>query len=171
MKFTRKIGFLSLAALVSLTIQSCSDDILDVDISKSKYQLESIHLDSIVKHTPEEGLGEELFKLSQKFPEIIDYQFYYCYKTGLPQDTSFQANWFDFTINPYYKRLSERIDEKFPNTTRSKKVIEDGFKRIQVHLPKARLPKTMIPAAHAAQVEERDRGWTGTLSGRKNGCY
>ena len=143
MKFTRKIGLLSLFAAVLLIIQSCSDP-LDVDISTSKYHLESVHLDSIIKHTPETELGSELFDLSQKYPEIIDYQFYYCYKTGLPKDTVFQEKWADFTHNPYYKRLSKRIDEKFPNTAHSKKTIEDGFKRLGVHLPNAKLPKTIL---------------------------
>lgn len=144
MKFTRKTGALFLAAAALLTIQSCSDNLRDVDISKSNYRLESVHLDSIITQTPEEELGSEIFKLSQQFPEIIDYQFYYCYKTGLPKDTAFQANWSEFTHNPYYKRLSKRIREKFPNTAVSKKIIEDGFKRIQVHLPKAKLPKTIL---------------------------
>jgi hypothetical protein len=144
MKFTRKTGALFLAAATLLAIQSCSDNLRDVDISKSNYRLESVHLDSIITQTPEEQLGSEIFNLSQRFPEIIDYQFYYCYKTGLPKDTAFQANWFDFTHNPYYKRLSKRIREKFPNTAASKKTIEDGFKRIQVHLPKAKLPKTIL---------------------------
>lgn len=144
MKFIQKIGSLALAAAVLLTIQSCSGDALNVDISGSKYQLGSIQLDSIIKHTPEEQLGSELFELSQKIPEIIDYQFYYCYKTGLPQDTAFQANWAGFTHNPYYKRLSKRIDEKFPKPGESKKIIEDGFKRIHVHLPNVKLPKTVV---------------------------
>ncbi|WP_343634342.1 hypothetical protein [Fluviicola sp.] len=144
MKFTRKTGTLFLAAFALFTIQSCSDNLLDTDISASKYQLESVHLDSILTHTPEQQLGTEIFELSQKFPELIDYQFYYCYKTGLPKDTAFQANWFEFTHNPYYKRLSKRISEKFPNTAASKKIIEDGFKRIQVHLPKAKLPETIV---------------------------
>lgn len=144
MKFTRKIGTLFLAASALLTIQSCSDNLLDVDISASKYQLESVHLDSILTHTPDQQLGTAIFELSQKFPELMDYQFYYCYKTGLPKDTAFQENWFEFTHNPYYKRLSKRISEKFPNTAASKKTIEDGFKRIRVHLPKAKLPKTIV---------------------------
>lgn len=144
MKFTQKIGALFLAASALLTIQSCSDNLLDVDISKSNYQLESVQLDSIITHTSEIQLGPEIFNLSQKYPEIIDYQFYYCYKTGLPTDTAFQANWSDFTNNPYYKRLSKRIAEKFPNTAASKKTIEDGFKRIHAHLPNAKLPKTIL---------------------------
>ena len=85
MKFTRKIGFLPLIALVSVTMQSCSDDLLDVDITNSKYNLKTIHLDSIIKHTKTENLSSEVTELSQKIPEIIDYQFYYCYKTVLPK--------------------------------------------------------------------------------------
>lgn len=144
MKFTRKTLFFPLAAVLLLTIQSCSDDLLKVDISNSKYQLESVHLDSILTRTPETELSEEIFELSQKIPELIDYQFYYCYKTGLPKDTAFQANWAEFTHNPYYKRLSKRISEKFPNTSGSAQKIEDGFKRIQTHLPNAKLPKTVV---------------------------
>lgn len=144
MKFTRKIGLLPLIASGLLVIQSCSDSALNVDISSSKYQLASVQLDSIIKHTSDQNLGSELFELSEKLPEIIDYQFYYCYKTGLPKDTAFQANWADFTHNSYYKRLSKRIDEKFPKLADSKKVIEDGFKRIHVHLPGAKLPKTVV---------------------------
>jgi hypothetical protein len=144
MKFIRKIGFLSLAAAIQLTISSCSDKQLDVDISGSTYQLKSVQLDSIIQHSPDAALGSELFELSQKYPEIIDYQFYYCYKTGLPKDTAFQANWADFTHNPYYKRLSKRIHEKFPKLGASKKTIEDGFKRLRVHLPKAKLPETIL---------------------------
>ncbi len=144
MKFIQKIGLLSLALLALLIVQSCSDNLLNVDISTSKYKLDRVPLDSIITHTPEEQLGTEIFELSQEFPEIIDYQFYYCYKTGLPKDTAFQANWVDFTHNPYYKRLSKRIDEKFPNTNNSKKIIEDGFKRIHAHLPNAKLPKTIL---------------------------
>jgi hypothetical protein len=145
MKFMRKTGLHSILFISGLLLlQSCSDDLLEVDISGSAYQLESIHLDSIIKHTPEERLDSKVSELAQKTPEIIDYQFYYCYKTGLPKDSVFQANWADFTHNPYYKRLSERIDEKFPNTADSKKIIEDGFKRIHVHLPDAKLPKTVV---------------------------
>lgn len=144
MKFTRKIGFLPLIALVSVIMQSCSDDLLDVDITNSKYNLKTIHLDSIIKHTKTENLSSEVTELSQKIPEIIDYQFYYCYKTGLPKDTAFLSNWYDFTQNPYYKRLSKRIDEQFPNTAQSQKLIEDGFKRIRVHLPNAKLPRTLV---------------------------
>ncbi|MNK24681.1 hypothetical protein D3C87_429930 [compost metagenome] len=144
MKFKRKIGFLLLPAALSLVIQSCSNDSLKVDISTSKYQLSTIQLDSTIKHTPGENLGEALFQLSERIPEIIDYQFYYCFKTGLPKDTTFQANWADFTQNPYYKRLSKRIDGKFKNLSGSKKNIEDGFKRIGVHLPTAKLPETIV---------------------------
>ncbi|TSJ45750.1 hypothetical protein [Fluviicola chungangensis] len=144
MNYTRKIGLLLLLSQALLIMQSCSDDLLDTDISKSNYQLKSVHLDSIIKHTPDAQLGAELFDLSQKFPEIVDYQFYYCYKTGLPKDTVFQANWIEFTHNPYYKRLSKRIDERFPDTEHSRKIIEDGFKRIHVHLPDAKLPKTIL---------------------------
>jgi hypothetical protein len=144
MKFTQKIGLLPLIASGLLVIQSCSSDALNVDISSSKYQLSSIQLDSIIKHTPDHQLGSELFELSQKIPEIIDYQFYYCYKTGLPKDTAFQANWADFTHNPYYRRLSQRIDQKFMKLGDSKKIITDGFKRIQIHLPKAKLPQTVV---------------------------
>lgn len=144
MKFKRKIGCFFFLAAVSLTVQSCSNDPLKVDISTSKYQLSTIQLDSTIKHTPAENLGETLFQLSERIPELIDYQFYYCYKTGLPKDTAFQANWADFTQNPYYKRLSKRIDGEFKNLAGSKKSIEDGFKRIHVHLPNAKLPETIV---------------------------
>ena len=140
-----KTGLSSILFLSGLLLfQSCTDDLSDVDISGSTYRLESIQLDSIIKHTPEDQLDSKVSKLSQKIPEIIDYQFYYCYKTGLPKDSVFSANWSDLTHNPYYKRLSERIDEKFPKPVNSKKIIEDGFKRIHVHLPKAKLPKTVV---------------------------
>jgi hypothetical protein len=144
MKFRGKIGLLALSALVFAGIQSCSGDNLDVDISTSKYHLNSVNLDSIIRNSPETKLSTELFELSQQFPELIDYQFYYCYKTGLPKDTAFQANWADFTRNPYYKRLSKRIAEKFPKLDGSKQLIEDGFKRLRVHLPKAKLPETIL---------------------------
>ena len=144
MNFTRKIGLLAIAAAALTAIQSCSGNNLDVDISTSKYRLKSVQLDSIIKHSTDAQLGQELFTLSKQFPEIIDYQFYYCYKTGLPKDTVFQANWAELTHNPYFKRLSKRIDETFPKLEGSKKIIEDGFKRLQVHLPTAKLPETIL---------------------------
>lgn len=141
----RKTGLPSFLFVSGLLLfQSCSGDLSDVDISGSTYQLKSIQLDSIIKHTSEDQLASKIDELSQQIPEIIDYQFYYCYKTGLPKDSVFQANWSDFTHNPYYKRLSERIDEKFPKLNDSRKTIEDGFKRIRVHLPGAKLPKTVV---------------------------
>jgi hypothetical protein len=135
--------FVCLLVLV-LAIQSCSGDHLDVDISKSNYTLTSIQLDSILQHTKAANLSEAIDQVSQKIPEIIDYEFYYCFKTGLPKDSSFHANWDDFTNSPYYKRLSKRITEKFPHLSTSTKTLEDGFKRLQVHLPNAKLPKTIV---------------------------
>ncbi|AEA44255.1 hypothetical protein [Fluviicola taffensis] len=140
----RKIQFLSCFMILLLAIQSCSSDALDVDISASSYNLSSIQLDSILQNTKEQNLEKELNQLSQEIPEIIDYEFYYCYKTGLPKDSAFSANWTDFSNSPYYKRLSKRITEKFPHVSSSTKTIEDGFKRLQVHLPSVKLPKTIV---------------------------
>lgn len=131
------------ASILLLTV-SCSDS-LDVDISASTYRLESVQLDSILKHTPDEKLDSEIEALAKKYPDIIDYQFYYCFKTGLPKDSTFAANWADFTRSPYYKRLSKRIDEKLaPKLPQSKRLIEDGFKRLRVHLPDSKLPKSVV---------------------------
>lgn len=144
MKFIRKTGLIALSVGGLLLSQSCGSDHLDVDISGSNYELNQIQLDSILKFTSTEKLPSEISELSDKIPEIIDYQFYYCFKTGLPKDSTFQENWSDFTYNPYYKRLSKRINQKFSKLSDSKKKIEDGFKRIRIHLPDAKLPKTLV---------------------------
>lgn len=133
-----------LLILLAAGFQSCSGNDLDIDISANKYQLPGIQLDSILQHTKEQDLEPELNKLSQKIPEIIDYQFYYCFKTGLPKDSAFSSNWNEFVYSPYYKRLSKRIGQEFSNLESSRKKIEDGFKRINTHLPKAKLPKTIV---------------------------
>lgn len=135
---------LFICAFVLLLAVSCSNP-LNVDISASNYHLESVQLDSILKHTPNEKLPSEIETLEKKYPEIIDYQFYYCFKTGLPKDSAFALNWLEFTRNSYYKRLSKRIDEQFATKLpQSRKLIEDGFKRLQVHLPNSKLPESVI---------------------------
>ena len=146
MKFTQKISSFThfMCAFIFLSVVSCSNP-LDVDISSSNYQLTAVQLDSILKNSSGQKLNSEIEKLAQQFPEIIDYQFYYCFKTGLPKDSTFAMNWAEFTQNSYYKRLSKRIDEKFKSKLpESKRIIEDGFKRLQVHLPKSKLPKSIL---------------------------
>ncbi|WP_343747990.1 hypothetical protein [Fluviicola sp.] len=146
MKFTKKLSSPALFVFASILLLavSCSDP-LDVDISSSTYRLEGVQLDSILKHTPDEKLSSEIEALAKKYPDMMDYQFYYCFKTGLPKDSTFAINWADFTLSPYYKRLSKRIDEKLaPKLPKSKQIIEDGFKRLHVHLPNSKLPKSVI---------------------------
>lgn len=133
--FTLLSGFL---------IASCSGNLLDVDISKSTYRLPYINEDSILQTSPPDQLEKTLETLKKDYPEVINYQFYYCYRTGLPGDTLFEKNWQDFQNNDYLKRLEKKLKGMYPGLPKHHQMIETGMKRLHVHLPKAKLPENLF---------------------------
>lgn len=134
---------LLLAGIVMVAIQSCSNN-LDVDISSSTYTLHETRIENILNQSSAAKTTSLIAQQYKESPEIIEYLLYYCYKTGMPTDTVFERNWNSFKSNPYFTRLSKQIDDSFKDLTTRTKMMEDGFKRLQIHFPKAKLPKNVV---------------------------
>lgn len=142
-KNMRKIKQILLAGTLIIGVFSCSNE-LDVDISASTYSLQEIRIENLLNQPNIERSTSLIASQYKESPEIIEYLLYYCYKTGMPTDSVFEFNWNEFKNNPYFNRLSKEINQSFKNVSTSTKKIEDGFKRVQVHLPNAKLPKQII---------------------------
>lgn len=139
----RKLTTLLLAVLVLVGGESCSNQ-LDVDISNSTYQLRTKRLDNLVNQSSSAQLIDSIAVEFKENPDLIEYLFYYCYKIGLPTDTVFERNWKEFVSNPYYQRLTKEVKKSFPDLSARNQRMLEGFQRLQVHLPQAQLPKSIV---------------------------
>jgi hypothetical protein len=127
-----------------LFLTSCGRDPLDVDISKSDYTLRSENFDKQIQDTKNANLPDIIGRLKDQYPELIDYQFYYCFKTGLPSDSVFGGHWDELTNNDYFNRLSKRLKEMYPRLRAHQASIESGFKRLKIHFPTGKFPTTLV---------------------------
>lgn len=129
--------------IICILLFACSNP-LAVDVSKSKYTLNTERIDDLFTHANEAETVSEISHIYPKYPDFMEYLLYYCYKTGMPTDSVFSKNWDGLKKNSYFLRLSKQIKETFPSTDAFSQEIEDGFKRLNVHLPQAKLPKSLI---------------------------
>jgi hypothetical protein len=126
------------------SIVACSNDPLDVSITDSKLEIRYTNLDSLMQKTSNEQLLSTLLEQRVRIPNVIDYQVSYCMQGGLITDSTVVSKLVGYKNNPYIKRLEKRIASNFNNLPERHKKIVDGFKHIQVHLPKAKMPKEII---------------------------
>ena len=132
-------GIVLLAGIVA-----CSNDPFDVSISGSKLKINYTNLDSLMVATPESELMNTLFDQRVRIPNVIDYQISYCMQGGMITDTACLSKLIAYRQYPFVKRVEKRIQEKFSNLRERHAKIVDGFKRIQVHLPKAKMPAEIV---------------------------
>jgi hypothetical protein len=122
---------------------SCSNP-LDVSIDKSSYKLNEIRIDNLFNQSTLSGTVSEIKTYYSKIPEILEYQLYYCYKTGMPTDAGFDSSYMDIKSNPYFQRLEKGTSEKFKTLKQKTSTIENGLKRLNIHLPQAKLPENLV---------------------------
>lgn len=145
-QYTKNMKGITRTYLIGLSflIYSCSGNNLDVDISSSKYKLENINLDSTVNHFTLESIEAGIMQLQTQHPLVATYQFDYCFQTGLPGDSIFPTRYAEFKNNGYLKRLEKRIQSMYSRFPEHHLAIENGFKRLQVHFPKADFPANLF---------------------------
>ncbi|MCC6701669.1 MAG: hypothetical protein IT221_09095 [Fluviicola sp.] len=140
MKSLKIIGGLVLVA----SIYACSNDPLDVSIDANKLEIKYTNLDSLMNNASDDRLLSTLFDQRVRIPNVIDYQVSFCMQAGMITDTSALQKLKEYRNITYVKRLEKRIEEKFSDLPKRHQKIVDGFKHIQVHLPKAKMPKEII---------------------------
>ncbi len=129
--------------LLSLFV-SCSSDPLDVDVSEVEIDLPIVNLDSLLINTPEEKLVSTLKGQKNLPSEILDYQLGYCLGVGKLSDTGTAKRIQLFVNDPYIKRLERVIQSKRNEFQEQESKILDGFKHIRYHLPKAKMPNSVV---------------------------
>lgn len=129
--------------ILILLFSACSNP-LDVSIDKSTYQLKEIRIDQLLNQASLTDTYAAISEQYKQIPELIEYELYYCLKTGMPTDKGFDTNWYALKNMPYFQRLSKGIASKFTQLSQHTTNIENGFKRLNVHLPDAKLPVNLV---------------------------
>lgn len=130
--------------LVGLSLIGCTRNLLDVDITSSKYKLKAINLDSIVASFTPETIEQGIMELQTEHPLIATYQFDYCFQTGMPGDSTFLSRYSNFVDNTYLQRLQKRLKGMYKRIPEHRLTIEQGFQRLQIHFPKADFPENLF---------------------------
>lgn len=134
----------AVGALILLTFTRCQNDPFSVDISNSELTIRYTNLDSVLSIGDSQSVASYLKNASKRIPNVIAYQTGYCMEIGMVSDSTFLNNLSNYKANPYIKRVDQRIKEKFQDLTIRHQEITDGFKRLQVHLPKAPMPEEIL---------------------------
>lgn len=133
------------ATIIGVSVlASCTSDPLDVDASSVAFELPVVNVDSIFLHTPEEQLVATLQAQEHLPQELLDYQLGYCLGVGKLTDSGTARRIQLFVNDPYIKRLEQVIQSKSRDFRVQEQQIIQGFKHVRYHLPKAKLPTSMV---------------------------
>ncbi len=137
-----KKGFV--AILLLAVFYSCKNDPLDIDSSAIKVSISYYNMDSIFVTAQ----GEELVIWNEKFKKEINEAYMYELASGLQlthdDDSTILTNIQLFARDTFMMKFEERIREKFPNLKSQHNRIENGFRNLKYHFPKANIPKAIV---------------------------
>jgi hypothetical protein len=127
-----------------LLLGACSHDPFDVATDNVDVSVRYTNLDSTLMATDTTLLPEILAEHRLRIPDIIDYQFVYCFRIGNIGDPATITNLNSFKNEPYVQRLEKRIRERFTDLPRRHQQLTEAFRYVKAHLPKAAIPKEIV---------------------------
>lgn len=139
MKKSTIIGLFT-AVIVAI---GCSRDPLDVSIANNPLSINYYAVDSLLQQVTPNNAAAILNELNHNIPDITAYQFAYCWQVGLPEDPEIIHNIEQFQALPHIKRIEKAITKKFTDLPKRHLLITDGFKRLSVHFPDKKAPKSI----------------------------
>ena len=139
MKKLSLIGFI----IVLITAVRCSNDPLAVSIVDIPLTIDYFYLDSAFQSKNNNNTAAALTEYQQSIPDVLAYQFGYCWQVGLPNDPRLLVNIEQFKAQKHIKRFEKAIAQKFTDLPKRHQEITDGFKRLSVHFPHKKAPKSI----------------------------
>lgn len=123
----------------------CAENPLKSDISGLTYQPKIANLDSMIVHTAEKNLPSSHRKWLQTLGDPYAYVLYRCLKIQTENDSLVAEGLYNFRNEPYISKLEKEIAERFKKVD-FKNRYTSAFRRIQFHLPSAKLPEKIVLA-------------------------
>ncbi|MBI2258540.1 MAG: hypothetical protein HYU67_06530 [Flavobacteriia bacterium] len=129
---------------LSIIVNSCTKNPLDVVPQNKKLPISFIRLDSIIRNSNKEEIKKFLFKIQIKHQEIIQYQLQYCLGIGSIIDSSTLNGIELFKKDPYISRLENVIQKNFSSLNEIQKKVKNGFLYLNYHFPESSLPQSIF---------------------------
>lgn len=139
---TLKSILLRLSLLILLF--GCQRDPLAVDSSSTKVSIQFYNLDKMMMNADSLELLAIHAKMKKEIPELFDYQVGYCIQIGDVTDTTFASSFLEYKRDTFIQKLEKEIAVKFSDTKVHETSILEGFKKIKTHLPKSKLPTSIV---------------------------
>lgn len=140
---TRKNLFLLM--VMALYLGSCANDPLDVDTSDVKLNIAFIDMRSAMHNKK----GTELMKTHERYkkeiPDIYNYFLGACigFQEGYT-DSVYQVSMANYQADAGVRQFEAEIDAKFKKLQPIEEMLTDGFKHLKYHLPKAKMPTSIV---------------------------
>lgn len=138
---SRRLRFILIGLPV---LAACSHNQLDVSTENVQLNVRYTNLDSLLWRSDTTQLLHAVMEQRTRIPDIIDYELGYCWNAGSVTDPLFTKRAGAFRMDPFVRRVEQRIGQKFLNLPERHKVITEAFKYLKVHLPNAKLPKEVV---------------------------
>ncbi len=134
-----RFWFFVVSFLLVYFLSGCSANPYDVSTDKVTKEWDYTHLDSIVFNSKDADLLCRLTEWRRKHKEVLEFSFGYCLGIPISPDSTFLRKVNDFKKDPYVQRLEKEISKL--KVDQSRKVIDEGIKRMKVHFPGQSIPK------------------------------
>lgn len=138
----KKLSLIGLI-IVLITAVRCSSDPLAVSIADNPLTIDYFYLDSAFQTKNNNNTAAAIADYQQSIPDVLAYQFGYCWQVGLPNDPNLLVNIEQFKAQKHIKRFEKAIAQKFTDLQKRHQEITDGFKRLSVHFPHNKAPKSI----------------------------
>jgi hypothetical protein len=125
-------------------LAACSGNKLDVNVDQIQLSLNQKATFNDLMVEDSNQLLVTLHKNQKDFPEITEFQLGYCLKMPNDSDSSFYSSIRIYQKDPYIIRLHKALAHKFKDVSKYEVELQDGFKHLRHHLPKAKMPKSIV---------------------------
>ena len=129
----------------SLFLSSCSSDPLDVDVSDVTVE---IGLERFDQKMSKVSSIQEMFEVNKELVEVggelYEFYIYDMLRSGSVYDDSIGHYLYYFVSDSIMKLTFNDIDSEFRGFETEKDIIDDMFRHLKYHLPKAPIPESII---------------------------
>ncbi len=124
-------------------LTACRSSIFDVDPTKSKLNIKHQNIEKPLFSNDFEAFKTVFYQLADEDIELVNYWSAYCLQLGDLPDSSFEKKYAAFQKIQILKQTHEEISKQFKNLSSTETTIENGFKRLSIHLPTKKFPENI----------------------------
>jgi hypothetical protein len=126
-----------------LILSACGSSVFDVDPNKSTIKIHHQNIEKQLFSNDYTQFKNTIYQLADEDIELANYWTAYCLQLGDIPDSSFEKKYANFQKVPILKQTHKAISKEFKNLTTRETEIENGFKRLSLHLPQKPFPKNI----------------------------